>query len=293
MKLQLTAALVGLAIATSALGGGVAHTAILEPTAAGAMHSSTSANAPAPGMNLGKAVKMTPTELAKQQAAVRPAVPGPATGAKAGLASPNWSGQVAGGTYQGVAGKWIVPAVQATTANKYSCTWIGLGGWSNGSLIQTGTESDSVNGHTRYYAWLEMLPAAQSIIRYSNGTAVPVAPGDVMWAYIYKTATPNRWAIYLQDQTRGWALSTTSTYSTPGPTVEWVHEATQVGGVVAAPPAFSKVTFTTLEVEISGKWYYTSMTARNELFMVQHGVTYAAPSAPTNTAPQQFSIAYG
>jgi hypothetical protein len=244
-------------------------------------------------MTLGKAVAMTPPQLAAERSNVLHAAVGGNNSSQATLSSKNWSGLATSGSFQGVAGEWKVPTVQATAKNKYSCAWVGLDGASGSSLIQTGTESDSYNGRTRYYAWLEMLPQSQSVITYTNGSAVPVAPGDSMWAYIYRTGTGNTWAIHLQDLSRGWSLSTTKSYASPGASVEWVQEATKVNGVIAPPPAFSRVGFSNLEVMDAGRWYYTSMTASSKVFMVQNGVRYATPSAPTATAPQSFSVSYG
>lgn len=223
----------------------------------------------------------------------RPTEVGRPNRATATATTNNWSGLATSGSFQGIAGQWVVPSVQATAANKYSCTWIGLDGFTNSSLIQTGTEEDSVGGHTRFYAWLETLPATQTPIVYTNGSLVPVGPGDSMWSYIYKTATANVWAIYLQDITRGWSLSTTVTYATPGANVEWIHEATTENGKLVPPPVFGTVTFTNLQVEESGTWYYTGLNSRSEVYMVQNGVRYATPGAPVGANPQQFSITYG
>jgi hypothetical protein len=291
-RARLAATLAGLAIAASGLVAVAPNSAAQGMAKADVAQGSTSDRPSMPAMTLGKAVKMTPPEMARQRHTAVDAVVGPTTDARASAVSPNWSGLLTSGTFQGIAGEWTVPSVQVTTANKYSCTWVGLDGYSNQSLIQTGTEQDSYLGHTRYYAWIETLPANQERITYTNGSDVPVAPGDVMWAYIYETSA-NEWAIYLQDLTQGWTLSTSTSYSSPGATVEWVQEATTVGGVFAPPPVFSKVNFASLQVLEAGKWYGTTMKASSEVDMVQNGHVYATPSAPTTAVPQKFSISYG
>lgn len=295
-KVRFASSLAVLTIAATGVSVAIPESSTAATTIATAAQRTFDDHQSMPAMTVGKAVDMTPPQLARQRTTAMHAVVGGTTEVQANANSGNWSGLATSSAYshayQGIAGEWTVPTVQATTSNKYSCTWVGIDGWSSKPLIQTGTEEDSVGGHTRYYAWLEMLPANQSIITYANGTAVPVLPGDVMWSYIYETGT-NMWAIYLQDITRGWTLSTTVSYSAPGMSVEWVHEATTVNGVISPPPAFSKVNFSSLEVLEAGTWYYTTMKASSEVYMVQKGVTYATPSAPTNTAPQRFSITYG
>jgi hypothetical protein len=208
--------------------------------------------------------------------------------------SPNWAGEAmkskTRGTFQGVSAYWYVPRVKATARSKYSCTWVGVDGATNSSLIQTGTESDSINGHTRYYAWWEILPASQKVIRYSNGNPVPVRPGDKMWGFVVKTATPGVWRIYLQDITRGWTLDITRNYSGPGQSAEWIEEATQIGGKISPMPRFSPVTFTGLEVAEAGTWYSTALGASNGIKLVQHGQLRAYPASVTATNPQSFSV---
>jgi hypothetical protein len=46
---------------------------------------------------------------------------------------------------------WVVPSVKKITG--YSSAWVGVDGFSNNNLIQTGTESDFVNGKAVYRAW--------------------------------------------------------------------------------------------------------------------------------------------
>ena len=68
-----------------------------------------------------------------------------------GLTSSNWSGYAIplAAKVTTVSGFWVVPKVTAQKTG-YSSTWVGVDGYSNGNLIQTGTEQDYVNGHFVY-----------------------------------------------------------------------------------------------------------------------------------------------
>src|SRR5260370_40828673 len=71
--------------------------------------------------------------------------------------STNWSGYAAynSGAASDVKGSWVVPAVNCTgvTQNTYSSAWVGIDGYNDGTVEQTGTEQDCINGHASYYAW--------------------------------------------------------------------------------------------------------------------------------------------
>ena len=49
----------------------------------------------------------------------------------------------------------------AGSRGPYSSSWIGIDGLANRDLIQTGTDSDYVDGSPHYDAWWEILPAAE------------------------------------------------------------------------------------------------------------------------------------
>ena len=46
----------------------------------------------------------------------------------------------------------------------YSSAWIGVDGFNDNDLIQTGTEQDYYSGGAHYDAWWEILPAAETEI---------------------------------------------------------------------------------------------------------------------------------
>ena len=53
-----------------------------------------------------------------------------------------WSGYAETGTFTGVTSTWTVPSVGSSAAPTYSSAWIGVDGFNNNNLIQTGTEED-------------------------------------------------------------------------------------------------------------------------------------------------------
>ena len=161
-----------------------------------------------------------------------PNIPGPKV-RNAGWSSSNWSGYAKSGTYTSATAQWVVPSVSATRSASYSSAWVGIDGFTNSSLIQTGTESDWYNGSAHYNAWWEILPAAETPI-----TSFSVRPGDVMTASIAKGSGSN-WTITIKDTTNGGSFTTTQSYSGPGASVEWIEEAPTVGGRVATLAHYS------------------------------------------------------
>ena len=179
-----------------------------------------------------------------------PGVPGAQNAAVRNTwAASNWSGYAETGTFTGVTGTWTVPSVTASSSATYSSAWIGVDGFNDNNLIQTGTEEDYYNGAAHYNAWWEILPAPETALP----TSYAVAPGDRMSASIYETSstvstgggTRNRfgrtgggstehvWVITIGDTTRGWSFTTNQAYNGAGSSAEWVMEAPSVGGRIA------------------------------------------------------------
>lgn len=66
------------------------------------------------------------------------------------VTSQNWSGLFqSGANIEGAEATWKVPAVQGSNTPEYSSTWVGVDGYYNQDLIQTGTSQDTSGG---YYA---------------------------------------------------------------------------------------------------------------------------------------------
>lgn len=143
--------------------------------------------------------------------------------------STNWSGYAATGTnFTQVTGTWVVPASTCTkgASAEYAAFWIGLDGWTSGSVEQTGTDSDCSNGKPSYYAWYEFYPEAS----YYAGNLTNLSVGDVMVASVTYNATKAQFTATIQDVTKKLTYSTTFTPNrqtgTPArSSAEWIAEA--------------------------------------------------------------------
>ncbi|HAM02296.1 MAG TPA: hypothetical protein DCQ30_08755 [Acidimicrobiaceae bacterium] len=162
--------------------------------------------------------------------------------------SSNWSGYAvsttspstlpcvpaSGVNYTSVSGSWTVPRVTGS-GTAYSAVWAGIDGFTNSSLIQSGTEQDVINGVPHYNAWWEILPAPETPI-----SSITVSPGDSITVTITR-GSGGKWTITLTDGTQ--SFTTQQSYSGPGTSAEWVVEAPTVGGRVATLANYGSTAF--------------------------------------------------
>ena len=183
--------------------------------------------------------------------------------------SSNWAGYaVTGGSYSAVAGRWTVPRVVPSAGPRASAVWLGIDGVTNGSLIQVGTEQDSIDGRAAYFAWWEVLPAPAVRI-----TSFAVRAGDRISASIQRVAR-GRWRISIRDARSG-GFSIVRGYAGPGSSAEWIEEAPVESGHImplatVAPATFDLATVDGLD---------PGLDAASRVTLVR-GATLATPSAP-------------
>jgi Peptidase A4 family/Bacterial Ig-like domain (group 3) len=224
----------------------------------------------------------TPQPLAASQPHSQPVQPVRALaphlpGTEETLESTNWSGYVdtePGAQFTGASGQWIVPSVQPSQTALYSATWVGVDGYGNEQLIQTGTAQDTSGGSTDYYAWLEILPAAS--IRIGS-----VSPGDHMQASVARVSGTS-WVISITDLTSGSTLTQPEQYTGPGASAEWIEEAPTVNGDLSALANFGTAQFTNIGESVVGG---TSSVTHNAFDMIDgDGNVIAAPGALANSS---------
>jgi len=164
-----------------------------------------------------------------------------------GLISADWSGYLVTSDLEnpqnqvvGINASWTVPRIGVFSSDAYSSAWIGIGGHSEKTLIQTGTEQDSVNGQEYYSAWYELLPA--NAVRIDT---ISVSPGDVITASInLVNSNTDQWAIRIYDVTKGQGFYRTFTYNSSQLSADWVVERPHVNNQITPLANFGTIKFT-------------------------------------------------
>lgn len=189
------------------------------------------------------------------------------------VSSTNWSGYAAtgsAGSFTSVSASWTQPAVTCTSKTTYSSFWVGLDGYSNSALEQTGTEADCIGGRATYGAWWEVLPASESA--YS----VTVKAGDSLTASVTRNSS-GTFTMTLTDSTEGWSKSTTHAGSSgyQDSSAEVIAEATEVNGKIANLSNFGTVTFNNATADGTSLGSYSP----NEIIMAGSSDTKAQPGS--------------
>jgi len=148
----------------------------------------------------------------------------------------------------GVSGSWSVPKVAVSQTDAFSAAWIGIGGQLDETLIQTGTEHDSINGTEVYFAWYELLPDLSIGI-----TTMNVSPGDKITASIeLLNSATNEWTIEIADTTNGQSFQQNVQYNSPRLSAEWIVERPTINQNLGTLANFGSVTFTASSATIQG-----------------------------------------
>ena len=190
-----------------------------------------------------------------------------------GWTSVIWSGYAIAARskpFTSVSAEWNVPLVLPSSKPAYSSAWIGIDGFRNDHLIQTGTGHEYVNGTARYYAWWEILPAAETVI-----PRMPVYPGDRFRACIRRTDARHM-SITLSNLTRGCTFRTVQRYYGPRESAEWIVEAPQIGASVTRLARLAPVYFSNCKVSGASPRLHLSDAG----ILVQNGRTLSVPSRP-------------
>ena len=184
--------------------------------------------------------------------------------------STNWSGYVAAAnmtdppadSVSAVYGSWIVPTITGPlTGTADSSTWVGIDGWGNNTVEQTGTQQVIDNGVVAYRAWWEMWSSGDKQPQQTI-QSMTVRPGDQITAsvqFMTSGANAGQFCLSIDDTSRPGDSFTTyqSSAETQSPlanrsTAEWIMEAPTVDGAISTIANFGSVEFTGASAVISG-----------------------------------------
>ncbi len=205
-----------------------------------------------------------------------------------------WSGYIVASDIQNrsavvssVSGSWTVPEVTPSGNNTFSGVWVGIGGYGEETLIQTGTEQEYLNGKIVYYAWYELLP--------NNLICIPslhIQPGDIIAASIsLVNEKASSWSIEIRDITRGEQFKKVVVYNSSRLTAEWIVERPKVNGSVSTLTDFGNVTFTECKAILAGVTGVIGNFSHAELVMYDKDKQLVSVST-LNSDESGFSVIY-
>lgn len=217
---------------------------------------------------------------------------GPRIRAKDGT-STNWSGYAVetsltkpqSNAVSDVKGTWVVPAVTCTSQNTYSSAWVGIDGYSDNSVEQTGTEQDCINGKATYYTWYEMYPKG------SYGTTLAINPNDTIFAEVAYVA-PSNFVLTLKNLTTGKSFTTTQkSGKAQRQSAEWIMEAPWSGGVLPLAN-FGTAKFTNSSARINGLTGSISAFAKDQINMVNSSGSLKDQTSALDPTGSAFSVSW-
>ncbi len=207
----------------------------------------------------------------------------------------NWAGYAVtpGSGVTAVKSTFTVPTVGSLPPG-FSATWAGIGGYSTSDLIQAGvgeqsTPSDPLFG-PQYYAWYEILPAAETPISGCSGDAnCTVQPGDQITVDIHNVSG-NTWSVNLADANH-WTYSNTLTYASSESSAEWIQEAPTLAVVQTTQAPVGTVHFGPTSTFTHGGT--TSTIAGGQPTLINEGVglpVNEATTSPLASDGQSFNV---
>jgi hypothetical protein len=116
--------------------------------------------------------------------------------------SPNWAGYAVSGrngAFRSVSAAWVQPRAncRGVADQRLAAAWVGLDGFSDHMVEQTGADSDCNGSRPTYSGWYEMFPAPPVFFRNV------LRPGDHMSASVTFRGT-RTFILVLSDSTRHW-----------------------------------------------------------------------------------------
>jgi Peptidase A4 family len=198
--------------------------------------------------------------------------------------STNWSGYAdTSTTFSTVTGSWTEPSVSCTSQTSLAAFWVGIDGFTSGSVEQDGTLAECFRGSAFYFTWWEMYPTNSIQVVGSS-----VRPGDSISASVVRSGSS--YTLKVTDSSHS-GNSFTISQSCSGcanSSAEWIAEAPSGSGGVFPLSNFHSWTLSGATVN-SG---VISSFTDDEITMIDSsGLVKAQPGA-LNGSGNGFSVSW-
>jgi Peptidase A4 family len=201
--------------------------------------------------------------------------------------SGNWSGYAdTGSGYSTVTGKWTEPSASCTSTESLAAFWVGIDGYSSGSVEQDGTLIECYGGTAYYYTWWEMYPTND--IQVVGET---LRPGDSISASVVRSGTS--YTLAVTDSSRsGDSFSTKQSCSCANSSAEWIAEAPSGSNGVYPLSHFSTFNLSSATVKTTSASGTISSFTDDEITMVDSSGRVEAQPGALNGSGNAFSVTW-
>lgn len=211
--------------------------------------------------------------------------------------SSNWCGYVAETAFHNpahhavtkVIGTWTVPAISSSVDTTYCSIWVGIDGFSDGTVEQIGTEHDWSYGSQQNYAWFEMYPNYPYEI-----VGFPIAVGDSITGSVEFLGL-NIFKLSLLNNTQHYSTVIPFNYTKSRIAVrssaEWIVEA-PFSDTVLPLSHFSTIEWTQCAAVIKGVNKIIKKTTHESITMVTNTDTPKAIPSALTIAGNGFSVVW-
>jgi peptidase A4-like protein len=122
------------------------------------------------------------------------------------LSLSNWGGYIAPGTadeYTTASADWAVAKVTCRADKDFYAPWVGIDGYGDQTVEQTGVQTACSSGSPVSQAWYEMYPAPPVYINQ------PVSTGDDFTASVTYSTTTKKFTLTITDVSKAWTNTVT------------------------------------------------------------------------------------
>ncbi len=215
----------------------------------------------------------------------------------------NWAGYVdlgAKGSVSAAYGSWIVPVLSCPSkGTTFVALWVGIDGYNDGTVEQTGILGECSSGHASYSSWYEFYPNP------SVTTGVGVKPGDHVRASVTYSSSTGKFTVTITDvNSKASASHTQAVSGAHRSSAEWIVETPELcsssGCHLATLANFGKALFGPQYTGVSGTNYATiggstkpiGSFSHSEITMVSGSGSILAQPSSLGDSGTSFTVAY-
>ncbi len=194
----------------------------------------------------------------------------------------------------------MVPQLTCSNKQSYVALWVGIDGYNDSTVEQTGVLGQCSHGMAVYSAWYEFYPSSPV---YAPSSDV-VKPGDFIYANVSYDASSQKFVTTLYDKNESWTYTSlaTSVNGALRSSAEWILERPAIGGSLTTLANFGTAyygedyTFIqgTNYASIAGSTEPIAFFPYTQITMVTrgHSSVLASPSSVTSSGTS-FYVTYG